>query len=401
VEGGKLKMKKLLVIPNDPSPAYIDSIKKDFFSEFNPIKYGDNLFNEVRFLNWRDLEDHFFNGIYSKSILDDKSEAEEKYQKLSNFEISFDSPEASFIDIFRKDKKIRDYSTKFNPSMIRAFNTHFATDLGIVLKEYTGAPLVVSAHDPTRLTERIKHADYLICESGELKNICIENFEIDPKKIEVIPKGVNLEHFYPRSNNKILDYMPNHFLAAPYKILSSGRLVKGKNIETILKSITLAKEKLPELTHIHLGSAGSPKERIIEIKKLSEELGLSDTSHFLGKQKQDELTFYYSWADAFVLPVLWDGLNMPIRNALACGTPVISTNYGSSTEIIENGFNGITVDPMNSEEISEAIVLLLKDKELNKRLSENARSSVEKYDLNSSVDKQIKLYEKILRRRGK
>ena len=392
-------MRKLLVIPNDPSSSYINSIKKDFISEFNPPKDEKKFFNEVIFLNWRDSEDFFYNGIYSKAILKNKEDAEKKYKELSNFEIPFDSPEASFTEIFEKDKNKKSYIKRFNPNIIRAFNTHFATDLGTIAKESTDAPLIISAHDPTRLTEGIKNADYLICESKELKNICVEKFNMDPRKIEIIPKGINLEHFYPRSKNKILEYMPEHFLEPPYKILSSSRIVKGQNIETILKSISIAKEKLPGLMHIHLGSEGSPKERIYEIKKLSEELGLSETSYFLGKQKQDELAFYYSWADAFVLPVLWDGLNMPSRNALACGTPVISTNYGSSTEIIKHGYNGITVNPMDPEEISEAIVLLLKNKSLNEKLSENARNSVKKYDLNVSMKQQIKLYERILEKK--
>ncbi|MBT4257608.1 glycosyltransferase family 4 protein [archaeon] len=391
-------MKKLLAIPNDPTSAYFRSSREDFLGEFNPKYDGSRRFDEVRFLNWRDEKDTSFQGVDSKAFLKDKSLVEKLYRGLTNLEIPFDSEEGSFSALFEVEADlVRKFVSEYNPDLIRAFNTHFAVELGILARRYSGAPLMVSGHDPTRLTPAIAGVDAMVCESYELRNLCLEEFGVNPQDISVIHNGIDLDFFSPRSTSSIAEYVPAEFLDAPYKVFSSSRLVKGKNIETLMKSLALVKDELPGLVHLHLGAAGSQPEKAAEIMDLRGELGLESTSHFLGAKQKKELPFYYSWADVFVLPTLWEGLSRVMRESLACGTPVITTNYGSSAEIVQTGFNGVGVDPMNEEEIAEAILETLKDDIFRKKLSNNSRPSVEKYSLPLSMELYSKLYAELSR----
>ena len=224
-----------------------------------------------------------------------------------------------------------------------------------------------------------------------------EKFNVNPNKISVIHNGIDMNFFYPKSKKEISEHVPMQFINAPYKIFSSSRLVKGKNIETLLRAIHLAKDELPGLVHLHLGAEGSQPKKTKEIKKLQEELGLNQISYFLGAKQKNELPSYYSWADTFILPTLWEGLSRVMRESLACGTPVIATNYGSSSEIVQNNFNGISIDPMNEEEIAESIVKIMKDKKFKNSLEKNARQSMDKYSLEKSMEMYSKLYGKLLK----
>ena len=390
-------MKNLLAIPNDPLEAYFRSSKEDFLGEFNPLFKGERFFDEIRFLNWRDLKDGEYFEIKSKAILTDKRKAEELYFNLMHSKVLFDSSNASFIDIFSENvDKIKKEVETFKPNLIRAFNTHFALDIGKLARQFSSAPLMVSAHDPTRLTHSIKDVDVLVCESYELQELAKEKFGVDPRKISVIHNGIDRDFFKPQAEKDVAKYVPKEFLDAPYKLFSSSRLVRGKNIEGLLKAISLVREDLPGLIHLHVGDEGSQPNKAQEIKNIKNELELTKISYFLGSKKKSELPAYYSWADVFVLPTLWEGLSRVMRESLACGTPVIATNYGSSTEIVQDEFNGLSIDPTNSNEIASTILRFFKENGLKDELEHNARSSSEKYSLTRSMRMYSNLYRKLM-----
>jgi|MDTC01.2.fsa_nt_gb glycosyltransferase involved in cell wall biosynthesis len=388
---------KLLGFPNDSMKSYFRSSRDEFLGEFNPMFEGHRRFDEVGFLNWRDDEDVDYHGISSKAIISDSKRVSDLYSRLCSGEISFDSPDGSFRDLLEDHaEEIGESVNEFNPSLMRAFNTHFATELGLVARSYSGAPLMVSAHDPTRLTPALSEVDALVCESHELRRLCIENFSVDPGRISVIHNGIDMDYFYPNSDSEISDVVPKEFLDAKYKVFSSSRLVRGKNIEVLLRAISTVRGELPGLIHLHLGDDGGQPSKAAEIYRAQEELGLKNTSYFLGSKSKSELPAYYSWADVFVLPTLWEGLSRVMRESLACGTPVIATDYGSSSEIVRSGYNGVSIDPNSVDEIADSMVRVLKDNKLRKGLEKNARGSVAKYSSEKSMKSYSALYDKLL-----
>lgn len=99
-------------------------------------------------------------------------------------------------------------------------------------------------------------------------------------------------------------------------------------------------------------------------------------------------------SDIFVLPSLWEGLPMGLIEAMAIGKPVVASNVTGVNELITSGVNGILVESKNPEALFEAIVKVIKDKELSMSLSENARKTIEKnFTIEKMAESYIYLYE--------
>ncbi|HEA46184.1 MAG TPA: glycosyltransferase, partial [Candidatus Pacearchaeota archaeon] len=327
---------KLLAIPNDPTSAYHRNSRKDFLSEFNP----NGFFDGVAFLNWKDDSDTEYCGVDSFNILKDKRGARDLMDRLIRGDVAFDYP--LFTDIFSKEKdRIIGLARDFNPDMVRAFNTHFAAELGIMVSQALDVPLLVSAHDIERLTSAVERADYLACVSDVVRDRCVAGYGIDPENVGVIPDGIDMNWFYPRSETEIRGAFSG--MSARNKLFSVGRLVPGKNLEILLKSVQIVERELGGVMHFHVGK-GTPESRE-EIEYLKQNLGLEGVSYFLGGMQKDQLPFYYSWADVYALPTLHEGLGRASIEALACGTPVVTTNYAPMTEVVQDGYNGLTSDP--------------------------------------------------------
>lgn len=379
---------KLLVLPNDLLRDYRRSTTKEFLDLIN----SQRLFDEVRFLGWEEDYIDEFAGVKAYPFLNDRSKnnIETLLKRLKSGEIPFTSPLFRPI-LLDNIERIESFLKEFKPSLIRTFNADLAAELGGIIKELTQIPLVISMYDPSRVTSAIHYADSLVCESHELKGICESQYGFPSERIKVIHNGIDLDVFSPKSQDEISRIVPNQFLDAQYKILSVSRVVRGKNIETLLKSISLIKEELPGLVHLHLGSSN------LEIEKLRKELGLEQISYFLDPRQKNETPAFYSWADVFVLPSLWEGLSRAVRESLACGTPAVVTNYGSSTEIVQHNYNGLLVDPNNPEDIAQNLSTILRDNYLRKRLSLKARSSINRYDVASSVRMHEENYRSLLK----
>lgn len=377
----------LLAIPNDETASYENIPESDFINEFNPLEFFDNVF----FLNWRDKIDCEYCGIKSFSIIKNKQKIKNTFDRAVGGHTSFTYP--LFYPFFLEEEKdILEKANQTQAQLIRAFNTHFSAELGIFLKKRLGIPLIVSAHDIKRLTNAVKEADYLICVSEALSRKAIEEYGINPSKISLIPDGIDMDFFYPREKEEISKFID---LNSKYKILSVGRVVPGKNIETLLKSIKLIYNELKDVSHVHLG--GGSKANLEKIISLKEDLGLSEVSHFLGKKRKEELPFFYSWADVYSLPTLHEGLGRASIEALACGTPVVTTNYPPMTEVIQEEYNGLTANPNNPGELSSQIFKILTNNKLKKTLTRNARISVlDKYNIKDTVKDTVELYEEIL-----
>lgn len=382
---------KLLAIPNDATNAYRRSYEFDFLSEFNPLDSNSKrTFEEVIFLNWKDEKPEELFQIKSFPLIKNKEYAKKRIEEFSKNEKSFELPflEKEFL---KEKKSIEKIIKKYNPDIVRAFNTNFAGELGKIIKEDYKIPLIISAHDPSRLTKIIEEADSLICISENLKNICLDQYKIDEEKIKIIPDGIDMDFFYPRKN-------PEINFDSKYKILSVGRIVPSKNIERLLESLAYVRDELGKnITHLHLGKGN--EENTKKIIELRDSLGLKNISHFLGGIPKEELPKYYSWADVYSLPTLWEGLGRAQIESLACGTPVLTTNYSPMNEIVQDGYNGFTYNPKDSEEIAKKTINYFKNPSLIKEMKKNSRKSVEeKYSTKKVMEMHSKNYKELIKK---
>ncbi|MBI1919348.1 glycosyltransferase family 4 protein [Candidatus Microgenomates bacterium] len=190
------------------------------------------------------------------------------------------------------------------------------------------------------------------------------------EKCRTIPGGVNIDKFvYTESGARKVDRDLN--LHGKPVVVFAGKLTKYKGVDYLIN----AARKL----HGEVVILGDGPERE-KLEQKTKELNLNNV-HFAGHLGAGiaKLVPYYSRADVFVAPSVWDEpLGLVILEAMSCQTPVVVTRKGGIPLAVKDGYNGFFVRPRNSSEIVEKVNKLLDDKALRHKMGQNARKSVEK-----------------------
>lgn len=160
-------------------------------------------------------------------------------------------------------------------------------------------------------------------------------------------------------------------------VLSVGQFIHRKGFDLLLQSAS----SFPKNTGVYI-VGGEPTE---EYTKMKEQLDLSNV-HFVGFKKPLELAEYYQAADLFVLPTREDIWGLVINEAMAYGLPVVTTDRClAGVEMIENDVNGKIVTVDNSLELSKAIIGLLLDSDMMKRIALANLDKSHKYTIETMV----------------
>ena len=137
--------------------------------------------------------------------------------------------------------------------------------------------------------------------------------------------------------------------------LASGRFVKKKNFDRLLRAYALYREmKSPDPWQLTLCGDGPLFD---DLKALCEQLNIIESVYFPGFIQYPDLPVYYALAKAFILPSTTEQWGLVINEAMASGLPVLASNQcGAAKDLIENGKNGFTFDPKNIKEIAELLL---------------------------------------------
>ncbi len=203
------------------------------------------------------------------------------------------------------------------------------------------------------------HASRIFAVSNYTRNLIIASGH-DPEKVSVVPNGIDLDFFQPYPK-KIARERLN--LSARQILLTAGRLIPRKGIDTTLEALKIVALKYPDLLLIILGEG--PYRR--QLEKLAEPLIKNGQVQFHGSARKEELPLYYSAADLFLMPSreekngCVEGFGLVFLEANSCGTPVIGSTSGGIPDAISHGENGLLVPPNNHTALSQTIEKLLDD----------------------------------------
>jgi len=225
-------------------------------------------------------------------------------------------------------------------------------------------------------------SDVVICASEGVAESILDVVKI-PDKVKVI--------YYPVAADRIQEWSKepvDHpwFLQSEIPVvLGAGRLINQKDFPTLLRAFKLVIQVKPA----RLVILGEGKDRR-QLEKLAQILGISENVAFIGFQINPFK--YMKRARVFVLSSLHEGFGNVLVEAMACGTPVISTDCKSGPgEIIENGKSGILVPVSDYQSLSKAIIKVLSDDYLWQKFSAEGLEKVKYF----SVEKNIKGYEEV------
>lgn len=178
------------------------------------------------------------------------------------------------------------------------------------------------------------------------------------------------------------------------KLLSVGRLDPEKGIVYLIEALHGLVSS--GRTSIVLELVGTGKEEEL-LRLMVNNRGLSKHVHFLGYVSHGpELFSRYRGSDIFVLPSLTEGQPQTLLEAMAFGVPIVATRVGGIPHLIQDGENGLLINPFSSRAISEAVKRLIGDSRLRRRLVSNGLSTVKKHTLEAERDRIVVHIEEFL-----
>lgn len=201
-------------------------------------------------------------------------------------------------------------------------------------------------------TERkiAQNCQRIIAATGREKRDLVKYYGAENENISVIPCGVNPAHFHPGKNDR----------AAPGPgdkpfVLYAGRIEPLKGIDRLIKAMTLIESGV---RLVIIGGDPQSRGELDRLQQLSRELGLTDRVVFPGLIAHEKMPDYYRAASMLVVPSHYESFGLVALEALASGTPVVTTDVGDMRNIIRPGETGYIVDG-RPESIARAIKDLL------------------------------------------
>ncbi len=206
-----------------------------------------------------------------------------------------------------------------------------------------------------------------------------------PGEYEIIPNGVELEHFSP-------DVPPiDDFCDGKVNILFVGRMEKRKGFKYLLEAYSLVKQQLDNCRLIVVGPGTVLRSRY-EATVLEE--GIKDVV-FVGYAPYEELPRFYRTADIFCAPATeCESFGLILLEAMAVGKPIIASDIEGYTSLLTHGTEGLLVPPKDKEALATALLTLIKDKTLRKQMGANGILKAQDYSWENVTKKVLEYYKK-------
>lgn len=218
----------------------------------------------------------------------------------------------------------------------------------------------------------IKTSRRIITISEFSKKEIMDYYKVDSKKIEVIQNGID-KRFVKKDRKLDEQY-----------ILGVSSLDYRKNFKSLIDAYL--KISNPSLKLYIIGEQNSTFQTM--------DIQNHANIHFLGRVSDEELIQYYSDAALFVYPSFYEGFGFPPLEAMACETPVVTSNATSIPEVCDDA--AVYCDPNSIDDIKSKIELVLSDEALQKELMVKGLERVRMFSWEKSAEKHMKLFEKVL-----
>jgi glycosyltransferase involved in cell wall biosynthesis len=239
----------------------------------------------------------------------------------------------------------------------------------------------------------IRFADIVIADSLATQRDLVQLIKFPSEKIRVVPLGVD-DQFAPPAQERIAECRKRYSLPDDF-ILYLGTLEPRKGIDTLIEALHLLKDHISHSLVI-VGKKGWYYDRIqAQITRL----GLKNRVYELGYIADEDLPCMYGAASTFVFPSRYEGFGLPIIEAMACGTPVITTNISSLPEVA--GDSTLLVSPDHPGELRDAVYRVLNDLILANELRVRGISRAKLFTWQKTAQMTLSIYEEVARLRYK
>ncbi|MBI4982252.1 MAG: glycosyltransferase, partial [Candidatus Omnitrophica bacterium] len=281
--------------------------------------------------------------------------------------------------------------------------------LGSIAAKIAKAPVIITSRRDTgiffekkpyyflmyRLTNRLVHK--IICVSEAVKKAVVEKENVSFDKLAVIYNGVDTNKLTPdkRTNSSqiksSLNIRDDDFVVGMISNANSS-VIKGQ--KDFIESARIVSQEIPNTKFLLVG--GGPLTESLKLQAAS--FGLQDKFLFLGTRR--DIPELLSVMDISVNASYSEGMSNTILQSMASGVPVVATAVDGNLETVVDGVTGILVPHKNPQRMAEAIIKILKNRELAKKMGENARKVIEeKFTNQIMLGNMENLYKRLLKRK--
>jgi glycosyltransferase involved in cell wall biosynthesis len=284
----------------------------------------------------------------------------------------------------------------YAPAMVPARLLLTVHDLSDVLTPPVGASPPVQTGRLFFARRALRRADHIFAVSQASRRDLARNFGVAENKISVIYNAVDerfLKEALPADADRILE---RHAVTSPY-VLYAGNIKPQKNLPRLIEAFAVVKEELrdhPELGQLKLLVIGEALTRHADLRRSVVRARVREDVRFLGFVPQSVLRVFYARARAFLFPSLYEGFGLPPLEAMAHGTPVLTSNVSSLPEVFSDA--ALLVNPENVFDIARGIRQILTDEALRETLIRNGYERARLYSWERAAQLVRETYDGVL-----
>ena len=271
-----------------------------------------------------------------------------------------------------------------------------------------GCPSIVTIHDmtfflfpdlhtrskrlffPFAIRSSVRRADALIAISESTRQDSIRLLGVSPQKIFTTQLGITDEFRVVKDNELLASVREKYDLPEEF-VLYVGLVEPRKNIPFLIRAYKSLADEGIKHNLVIVGRIGWMYQ---EVFKQIEELGLEGRVQFTGYLPQDDLPMVYNLASLFVYPTKYEGFGLPALEAMACGTPVVTTAISSLPEIV--GDAGMLIPPGDEQALASAMAEVLHDSTLFNQLRTRGLQRSEHFTWERTAQQTLKVYQQVL-----
>jgi len=248
-----------------------------------------------------------------------------------------------------------------------------------------------------QLTKRVlSGAERIFAVSNFTKTEMEKLFGIAPERIEVVYNAIDERFLHGHASAADRELIAKRYQVTYPFLLYAGRVSAHKNVVRMIEAFSALKGELekegayPDLKLIIIGDdlSGNPDLRRTVVRS-----GVQNDVRFLGFVPIEVLRIFYDSAKIFIFPSLYEGFGLPPLEAMAHGTPVVTSNVSSLPEVVGNA--AVLVNPENVFEIMRALHRVLLDQGLRERMKERSYVQAGKFSWEKSVRRILEVYRQV------
>jgi glycosyltransferase involved in cell wall biosynthesis len=292
------------------------------------------------------------------------------------------------------------------PSAVRRARVDLFHAPHYVVSPLTRVPYVVTIHDcihlrfpqylPNRLASTYartvmgmaaRRSRRVLTVSSASKQDILRYLHIPADKVEVIPNALDSRLATAPTPDDIARVRERFQLNAPF-ILYAGNIKPHKNVDRLIEAYSILRRR--GITEPKLLIIGDEISKYPNLRRLVHRFQLHPYVRFFGFVPEETLAALYRLASVFVFPSLYEGFGFPPLEAMASGTPVITSNVSSLPEVV--GDAAVLIDPMDAGAIADAMARVLEDVSLRSDLIRRGHDRVRKFSWARSVARVREVY---------